>query len=330
MKVGILFPGQGSQYLGMGKELYDRERIVQEYFEQASACLEHNFVRLCFASSEKELKDTVNAQTSIFLLSSALYMLLHKKYGIKPHVVAGHSSGEYAAMFAAGGMSFPDALYLLKKRSLFMEEATREYPGTMIAILGLEYDVLKDICDRYDDPPGIKQVAEIVNYNAPTQLVVSGTENELRLVANDVRQAGGKVLPLNVAGAFHSRMMKDAEEKFSLYMVKVDFKNLTIPMVNNIEAKKVVSSELVKDSLVRQISAHVQWWPAMEQHFKQCDVIIQMGPDSKLAKALKREWKDKQILSLNLADDLQQILTVLNVKMQAGDPTLEEKKPVQK
>jgi [acyl-carrier-protein] S-malonyltransferase len=307
MKIGMIFPGQGSQALGMGKDIYDRERIVQEYFELASSCVEQNFVRLCFASSERELRETVNAQTSIFLISASFFALLKEKYGIVPDVVAGHSSGEYAAIFAAGGMTFPDALYLLKKRSLFMEEATKTFPGSMIAVLGLSFDTLTQICQRYDDPQGESRVVEIVNYNAPEQLVVSGTVPELEAVTRDVRVAGGKAIPLNVAGAFHSRLMREAEEQFALYMVKVDFKDLQIPLVNNIDAKQVTTNQEIKDSLVHQMSSHVLWWPAMDQ-FKSCDVIIEVGPGNKFARSLKREWPDKQVFALNTPADLEQIL----------------------
>ena len=310
MKIGMLFPGQGAQHLAMGKEIYDRERIVQEYFEEASTCLDQNFVRLCFASSEKELKETVNAQTSIFLLGASLYSLLKSKYDITPDIVAGHSSGEYAAIFAAGGMSFPDALYLLKKRALFMEEATLSTPGSMIAILGLPFETLKELCDKYDDQTDIKQVVEIVNYNAPTQLVISGTIPEIEAVAQEARALKAKVIPLNVAGAFHSRLMRHAEQSFSAYMVKVDFKDITTPLVNNIEARVVTTNEEIKDSLVRQMSAHVLWWPAMEQ-FKDCDLIIEVGPGNKLSKMLKREWPEKEILALNNTADLEAILRVL-------------------
>lgn len=309
-KIAMIFPGQGAQYLGMGKELYDSHRVVQEYFEEASSCLENNFVRLCFASSEKELRETINAQTAIFLLSSSIFMLLKEKYGITPDIVAGHSSGEYAAIFAAGGMSFPDALYLLKKRAQFMDEATKTYQGSMMAVLGLSFEQLQEICRRYDNPKTITDVAEIVNYNSSTQLVVSGTLHALEQVSCDVKSLGGKVIMLNVAGAFHSRLMQEAEKQFGLYMVKVDFKDLSIPLINNVEAKIVTTNEGIKKSLQYQISSPVLWWPSMQQ-LEGCDVIIEVGPNQLYSKMLKREWPDKEIISINSLADIENLLIKL-------------------
>lgn len=308
-KIGFIFPGQGSQFLGMGKELYDKHRIIQDCFEQASKCLDQNFVRLCFASSEKELRETINAQTSIFLVAASLCQLLQEKYGIVPDVVAGHSSGEYAAMFSAGGMTFADAIYLVKKRALFMEEATRQCEGGMIAVLGLSYDVLKEICAKYDDPSSNKTVAEVVNYNSPKQLVVSGTFDALQHVENDVRSMGGRSIKLNVAGAFHSRLMNDAAEKFALYMVKVDFKDLHVPMISNVDAQTVTTHEQLKEALKRQMSGQVMWWPSMQQ-FKNCDLIVEVGPGQIYTKMLKREWPDKEIISVNSEADIELLLTL--------------------
>ncbi len=316
MKIGIIFPGQGAQFLGMGKEFYDSERIVQELFEEASSCLDQNFVRLCFASSDKELRETVNAQTSIFLVATAIFNILNKKYNITPDLVAGHSSGEYAAIYAAGGMNFPDALYLLKKRAAFMQEATINQDGGMLAVIGMEQEELEAICEKYNNSESDKHVAQVVNYNSKNQFVVSGTTPELEGIKFEVKKAKAKPISLNVAGAFHSRLMKEPATNFNLYLVKVDFKDLNpeTKLVNNVDAQIVSDKTQVKSSLVKQISSPVLWWQSM-QHFKDMDLILELGPSGKLAKMLQKEWPDKKIMSIASQDDMHDLLTFLDKKI---------------
>lgn len=313
MKIGMIFPGQGSQFLGMGKDFFDTERTVQELFDLASNCVDQNFVRLCFASSDKELQNTVNAQTSIFLVSAAIYKILREKYNIVPDLVAGHSLGEYTAVFAANGISFADALYLLKKRSLFMDKATEEKPGSMISIIGLPEQVVVGICARYHKPEE-NMVAQVVNFNSPQQLVVSGTLPELEQIKLDVKALSGKVIPLNVAGAFHSVLMQDAQKEFASYMLKVDFKNLEIPLINNYQAREIKVADDVRISLIEQLSAPVLWWQSMN-YFRDMDVIIQVGPLDKLAKILMREWPDKKIIAINKPGDIQDLFNLIERKM---------------
>ncbi|MFA5074719.1 MAG: ACP S-malonyltransferase [Candidatus Babeliales bacterium] len=313
-KIGIIFPGQGSQFMGMGKDFYDSERIVQELFEEASNCLDQNFVRLCFAASDKELRQTANAQTSIFLLSTAIFSVLNKKYDIKPELFAGHSSGEYTAIYSAGGMTFPDALYLLNKRASFMQEFTANQSGGMLAVIGMPQEILETICLKYDNPESEMHVAQIVNYNSQDQLVVSGTLPELEAIKFEVKKHKAKPIMLNVEGAFHSRLMREAEKNFNLYLIKVDFQDLNVRLVNNVNADIVFDKNQVKNSLSKQISSPVLWWQSM-QHFKDMDLILEIGPSGKLSGLLKKEWPEKNIMAVSNVQEMYDVLTFLEKKI---------------
>ncbi len=311
IKIGVLFPGQGTQFVGMCKEFYDTERVVQEMFDQASSCLDINFVKLCFASSEQVQLDEINSQTSIFLVSAAIYRLLSEEYGLVPTIAAGHSLGEYTAIHAAGGLSFGDTLYLLQKRAKIVREGTLAQQGGLLAVMNISYDELNRICFAYDNPATMVHVAEIASFNSPTQMVVSGTIPELELIAHDVKSLKGKATRLSVSVAYHSRLVREAEAQFVPYLVKVDFSQLQFPVVNNIMAKEVLEPAEVKLSLVRQTSSHVLWWQSMAK-FADMDIIVEVGPGDKFSKMLRREWPDKPIFSINNQQDIDDLMECID------------------
>lgn len=311
MKLGMIFPGQGSQFVGMAKSFYDNERLIQEFFEEASNCLNQNFVKLCFASSEKELTDTINAQTSIFLVSTAVASLL-KERDIIPDVIAGHGCGQYSAMFIAGGFNFPDGLYLLKKRCQFLDEATADQDGGMLAVTNFPELYLREIIVKYDRPQSDNAIAEIVVFNTPNNFVVSGTMNELNAVKAEIENQGGKASFLKVSGAFNSRLMHEVQKKFALYLEKVDFQDLSIDLVENSQAKIIKSANEVKTSLIDQIISPILWWESMK-YFVDCDVIVEVAPGIKLSKMLNKEWPSKNIISINEPSDIEQLESLIKI-----------------
>ncbi|MCK4517453.1 ACP S-malonyltransferase, partial [Candidatus Babeliales bacterium] len=198
----------------------------------------------------------------------------------------------------------------LHKRAKFMDEACHSQNGGMLAVLKFPTEKLQLICEQYDKPEGINHVAELANFNSPSQVVLSGTMPELEMVKRDVSALGGKAIFVNVAGAFHSRMFSEAEKNFSVYLLKVDFKPLKIPLANNVAAKLVWSPKSIKDSLVTQTSSHLYWWKAV-QHFEKMDIIVEIGPGSKFTRMLKREWPNKTIISINEQEDINELLRFL-------------------
>lgn len=310
MKLGMIFPGRESGFVGMAKTFYDNERIVQEYFEEASNCLNQNLVKLCFASSEKELAETINSQTSVFLVSASIYKLLEEKYGIVPDIVAGHGVGEYSALFAGGGINFPDGLYLIKKQGQFIEELNvSEQESGMLSITNFPEIYLKELVLKYDRPDSFDHVAQIVSFNTPSNFVVGGTINELNSIKIEVENQGGKASFLKVSKAFNSRLLRDVEKTFGLYLEKVDFHELKIPLIENVEAKKIYTVPDIKHSLINQISSPILWWQSMSL-LQECDVIIEIAPGIKLSKMLSKEWLSKVILSVNEPADVEQLISL--------------------
>lgn len=307
MRVGILFPGQGTQHVGMGKKWYEADRKVQEYFEHANSCLGVNVAKLCFASHANELKKTINAQISIFVVSCALYEALKNNIGIEPSLFAGHSSGEYAAVHAAKGMSFADALYLVNRRAHLMEAATQSHPGIMLAVLGLEPKAVHALCASAHDGRSIKRIAQVACYNGPEQTIVSCSPPQLRILSRGIKAAGGRFMRLPVSGGFHSQLMNDAQKDLNRALSKVTIHDLAVPVVANVTALPIQKASEIQDELQAQLCSPVRWWDSMKQ-FAFCDVIIQVGPGTTFAKLLRRHWPEKRVFSFNEQADLDPIL----------------------
>ncbi len=307
MKIGMVFPAQGSQFVGMGKELYDDSRIMQEYFEQASNCLDVNFVKLCFASSDAELSILNHTYTALFLVSSALYAVL-KDQGIEPTIVAGCNIGEYAAMHAASSLSLPDGLYLLNKYANFYQELLRDLDVTALRVNGITARELKLLCAQASDKNN--QVA-IAVYESATHHIVTGhslATVQLRELLSDVK--GVKVKDENLHVGLHSELMLPVVEQVRMYLEKVDFRDTTIPLITNSDAKKVTSGDDIKQTVLAQIHKPVLWAQSIEL-LADCELIVELGPGKQLSSLLAERYPDKQTVAINTKTDIEQLKTIM-------------------
>lgn len=307
MKIGVLFPGYGSQYIGMAKELYDDSRIVQEYFEEASACLDINFVKLCFASSDTELSKIDNAYTSIFLVSSALYAVI-KSYGITPWCVAGYNQGEFSAIHASGGFTFPDGLYLLSKYALLYGQLLSTCDVNGMRISGIPFDQLNALCQKMSKPD---RWVHIALQNLPQEHIVMGHPAAIELVREHVMEHPEvEIYDAEVELGLHAPVMEPVVSSLKTYSEKVDFKDLNVPLITNAQALSVQQGGEVKSALMKQLESVVRW-PDCMAAFAQCDLIIEVGPGSTLTALAKKIYPDKLCTSINTKDDFNELERLL-------------------
>lgn len=252
-----VFPGQGAQFTGMGKDLYDNSELARSLFEQANEILGFRITNIMFEGSPEELKETKVTQPAVFLHSVILAKTLEN---FKPEMVAGHSLGEFSALVASGALSFEDGLKLVSKRALAMQKACEIKPSTMAAVLNLDDKIVEDICASID---GIVVAA---NYNCPGQLVISGEYTAVELACEKMKEAGAKrALILPVGGAFHSPMMKSAEEELAAAIEATTFLNPICPVYQNVTANAVSDAEEIKKNLIIQLTAPVKWTQSVQQ-----------------------------------------------------------------
>src|SRR5881397_2221288 len=254
-KVAFVFPGQASQYPGMGKELADKYPAAKAVFNEADSALGISISKICFQGTEEELKLTANTQPAILTCSVAVCRVLAER-GLAPDFVAGHSLGEYSALVAAGALKFADAVQLVRKRGTYMQDAVPAGVGAMAAIMGLSHAVVADACKR----AAAGEVCAPANLNSPDQTVISGHAGAVKRAVELASQAGAKrAVILPVSAPFHSALMAPIEEKFALDLRGAEFSDLRLPLVTNVDADTTTSGNEAREALIRQVSMPVRW-----------------------------------------------------------------------
>jgi [acyl-carrier-protein] S-malonyltransferase len=284
-KVAFIFPGQGSQYVGMGKEFFENFREAREVFQEADDVLHISISSLCFQGPEDALKLTENTQPAVLTTSIAVLRVLQAEKGVVPNLVAGHSLGEYSALVVSGALSFADAVQIVRLRGRFMQEAVPVGEGAMAAILGMERGQVEKLCEEAAQG----DVLTPANFNCPGQIVIAGHAKAIERAMERVKQEGKKAVALPVSAPFHSPLMKPAGERLEKVLEGITIQDLKIPVVTNVEADINQSKERVKELLVTQVSSPVRWEESMQKiSGNGIEQILEIGPGKVLSGLMKR------------------------------------------
>jgi len=300
--IAFVFPGQGSQYSGMGRDVAAEFAEAGEVFAQADGALGFSLSRLCFEGSEDELQLTETTQPAVLATSVALFRILERQQ-ILPDFVAGHSLGEYSALVAAGGLDFEDAVRLVHQRGRFMQEAVPVGEGAMAAVLGLKREVVESVCQEAAQG----EVVSAANINSADQIVISGHRPAVERAGDLARQAGArKVLSLAVSAPFHCALMRPAQERLAEVIQDVAFHDLKIPLVNNVEARKVTRGEEARQGLVKQVSAAVLWCDCVQQMVRAgVSTFVEVGPGKALRGLIRKIAPSVQTHSIENREQLE-------------------------
>ena len=305
--IAFIFPGQGSQAVGMGKDLHDKFPVARRTFEEADAALGYSISQLCFEGPEEKLKLTEITQPAILTVSIAAQRVLAEK-GITPHFVAGHSLGEYSAHVCSGTLKFSDAVRLVRNRGKYMQDAVPVGVGAMAAILALPVEKLQSVCDQ-----AARETSEVVspaNINSPDQIVISGNRAAVERAAELAKEAGAKrAVMLPVSAPFHCSLMKPAQEKLGKDLAQTDFTDPHLPVICNVDASGVSSGAIGREKLIQQVTGAVQWVHSIETLIANgVNTFIEVGPGKVLSGLMRQIDRSKTALNCENSESLEKLL----------------------